>query len=435
MIVQKSVRFVRNLTRKVLESKARNFLFFGILFFEFSCVSARVSQRQIDHLFLSGKYEEAALKLEEALKKQGDSGPDILLYLLDYGLALHAASKFEESNKIFLQADKMAEIKDYTSLAAESASLVTSENIKDYKAEDFENVLINTYLAMNFALLGDLENALVEARRVNRKLHLMVTEGKRNYKQNAFARYLSAILYEAEGNWNDAYIDYKKTWELEPTLPGLGRDLWRTAWLADMRDQMERWDQEFKLSKEDHEVARMLDPKKDKGEIIILYENGHSPEKQPHPNFRTIPKFYPRFNPVSVAKVELNGKAAAETSKLHDIEATAIQNLDEKYAGIIAKKVAGIIAKEVVADQVERRTGSEFAGAVTRMVLYVIDQADLRSWRLLPRDLQVARLVVEPGTYAVRVLPMGGGPLSEKTIQVGARKKVFVNFRYTPGML
>src|SRR6185503_7847510 len=142
--------------------------------------------------------------------KQGENGRDLLLYLLDLGLSLHSAGRYEESNQAFLKADKIAEIKDYTSLSTEGATLLTSENIKDYKGEDFEKVLINTYLAMNYALMGDYENALVEARRVNHKLHLMVSEGQRKYKQNAFARYLSAVLYEAEGEWNDAYIDYKK---------------------------------------------------------------------------------------------------------------------------------------------------------------------------------------------------------------------------------
>lgn len=406
----------------------------SVSFWVMGCVSSRISDRAVDHLFMSGRYEEAAQKLEAGIKSQGEKGRDILLYLLDYGLTLHAAGKFDESNRIFLQADKMAEIKDYTSLAAEGSSLVTSENIKDYKAEDFENVLINTYLAMNFALLGDHENALVEARRVNRKLYLMVNEGARKYKQNAFARYLSAVIYEADKNWNDAYIDYKKTWELDPGFPGLGRDLWRLAYFNGMREEMERWDREFKLTRDDHEAARALDPRKGKSEIIVLFENGYSPEKEPHPNFRTIPKFYPRFNPVTNAKVELNGKVIAETAKLHDIEATAIQNLDDKYAGIIAKKVAGMVAKEVVADQVERRTGSEVAGAVTRMILYSIDQADLRSWKLLPKDLQIARIPVDPGTYTVRLQPNGGGGLPEKAVQVTAGKKIFVNFRYTPGM-
>jgi hypothetical protein len=122
-------------------------------------------------------------------------------------------------------------------------------------------VLINTYLAMNYAALGNHEDALVEARRVNQKLYMMVSEGQRKYKQNAFARYLSAAVYEADGNFNDAYVDYKETFKLAPAYPGLGRDLWRLAKLQAMSDETEKWDEEFHLSEDDHRRAMAAAPR------------------------------------------------------------------------------------------------------------------------------------------------------------------------------
>jgi hypothetical protein len=385
--------------------------------------------------------------------------------LLDIGLALSSAGKYEESIKAFRKADKMAEIKDYTSLATESATLLTSDNIKDYKGEDFENVLINAYLALNYAIIGNTEDALVEARRVNHKLYLMKTDGKRNYEYSAFARYLSGILYESEGDPNNAYIDYKEVYKIRPDLPGLGRDLWRTAWLSHMRDAMEEWDEKFGLTKADHDEAKKSAPKSGLGEIIVVYQNGISPEKRPHPNFASIPKFYPRANPVMSAEVEIarlqpesssgpmtsasdssSASGSAESSStlavdwkkvgspvvLDDIEKAAIEALDEKYAGIIARKVAGVVAKEAIGYAVEKKTNSPILGALTKLALYASDQADLRSWNLLPHDLQVLRIPVEPGTYRVRALPGGGAPTPDKTIQVLAGKKVFVTFRYMP---
>lgn len=417
------------------------------------CASARVSDTETTRLFRGGDYEGAAERLRKGLAEEGEGSRDELLYLMDLGLSLHAAGKYDESNQAFLKADKIAEIKDYTSLATEGATLLTGENIKGYKGEDFEKVLINTYLSMNYALMGDLENALVEARRVNRKLHLMVTEGERKYKQNAFARYLSAMIYEAEGDWNDAYVDYKETLKLEPGFPGLGLDLWRVAGQLGMRDEQERWDEELGLTAADHKAAKLASPRSGKGEIIVLYENGISPVKRPHPSFYQIPKFYPRYNPVPYARVEASRLvappagdagptaapatgaapiAAADTAVLHSVERTAVENLDEKYGGIIAKKIAGVLAKEVVADQIGRRT-DPLIGAVAKLIFYVSDQADCRSWNLLPKDLQVARIAVEPGTYSVRATPAGAGAaLPERTVQVGAGKKVFVNFRYMP---
>src|SRR5262245_43452885 len=110
-----------------------------------------MSDHDADRLFREGRYDDAAQHLKKGLEEQGTDGRDILLYLMDIGLSLHSAGRYQESNEYLLKADKMAEIKDYTSLSKESATLLTSDNIKDYKGEDFENVLINTYLSMNYA--------------------------------------------------------------------------------------------------------------------------------------------------------------------------------------------------------------------------------------------------------------------------------------------
>jgi hypothetical protein len=396
------------------------------------CASARMSDHQADDLFRQQQYDQAATHLEEGLQKQGDDGRDSLLYVLDVGLALHSAGKYEESNKYLLKANDLAVIKDYTSLSKEAGTLLVSDNIKDYKVEDFENVLINTYLAMNYAMMGNREDALVEARRTNQKLYMMVSEGKRKYKQNAFVRYISAILYESDGDYDDAYVDYKNTYDLVPNFPGLGRDLWRLAVLNENDDDAQKWNQTFHLTKADHDIAMVAGPKSGRGEIIVLYENGISPIKKPNPQFKEVPKFYPRYNPVYNADVVVNGNVMGTTATLENIEATAIENLDEKYGGLVAKKVAGLVAKGAVGYGVAKLTNSPLLGFLTSEVLVAADQADVRSWNLLPKDLQVLRIPVAPGTYTVRVLPKGGAPSGEKTIQVTPGQRVFVNFRYMP---
>lgn len=396
-----------------------------------------MSDTTSDRLFRETRYEEAAARLKEGLEKEGD-GNDQLLYLLDLGLAYHSAGMYQESNRYFLEADKIADIKDYTSLATEAATLLTSDNIKQYKGEDFEKVLINVYLAINFSMLGQAESALVEARRVNRKLYMMVTDGQRKYKMNAFAYFLSGVLYESSGEYNDAYIDYKKVLDLAPEFPSIGRDLWRMAWLLNMADERERWEKRFSISRQDQDETRKLAAYAGKpakmGEIIVFFENGISPIKRPHPSWYSIPKFFPRSNPVTHARLFVNGVESGQTSVLHDIESTAIENLDEKWGGLLAKKLAGVVAKEVVGKQVENVTKSEALGVLTKLALYISDQADVRSWSLLPKDLQAVRVSVPPGKHRVRLDYVGvdGREPPEREVEVVAGKKVFLNFRYVP---
>jgi len=401
------------------------------------CVSARMSDRGIEQDFSRGRYSEAITRLQKGVQSQEPDGRDLLLYLMDLGLVLHTAGRYEESTKIFLRADQLAEIKDYTSLSAESATLLTSDNLKPYKGEDFEKVLINAYLAMNFALLGRNEEALVEARRVNRKLQLMIDEGGRKYQQNAFARYLSAILYEAEQNWNDAYIDLKKVLELKPDFPGLGKDLYRAARLNRNAEDSEKWVVQFNLSPEDRAAALRVGPKAADGEVIVLFQNGISPEKVPHESTHNVPRFRPRRNPIREAQVYLDQQEVGTPRVLHDIEETAIRNLNDNMAGIIAKKViAGTVAKEAASRGIEKATDSPLLGLAAKVFFYASDQADLRSWNLLPRDLQILRFPATPGLHTVRLEPRGGrkGGLNsyEKTLQVVAGKKTFVSFRTLP---
>jgi hypothetical protein len=120
------------------------------------------------------------------------------------------------------------------------------------------------------------------------------------------------------------------------------------------------------------------------------------------------------------------------TAVLDDIESTAIENLDEKYAGLIAKKLAGVVAKEAVGYEVGKATKSPLLGALAKLALYASDQADCRSWNLLPKDLQLLRIPVDPGTYQLRVLPVGAAALPAKTVMVVKGQKVFVDFRYMP---
>ncbi|MCC7440091.1 MAG: hypothetical protein IT285_00570 [Bdellovibrionales bacterium] len=404
------------------------------------CMSSRMADSKSDRLFRDGRYAEAAERLRAGLKEEGD-GDDRLLYLMDLGLALHAAGDYAESTKVLLEADKLSEVKEYTSLSEEVGTLLTSETTKAYRGEDFEHVLISTYLAMNFALLGDFEGALVECKRVHRKLERMNSEGGRKYKQNAFARYLAGVLYEASGEIEDAQVDYRKTRELVGGFDGgfrpLGLDLWRAAWLMRDPDAQARAQREYSLREADLTAARLFLPKSGLGQVVVLYENGISPIKRPNPDFVRLPRFYPRPNPVRAAGVTVDGREVGETYALHDIEATAIQNLEDKYAAMVAKRIAGVVAKEVVAHQIEKQTNSPLAGFLARVFFHASDQADTRSWNLLPRDLQILRFTAEPGEREVRLKPRGGWRSVDesqwvKRVSVKAGKTVFVNFRYTP---
>ncbi|MBI4925455.1 MAG: hypothetical protein HY843_05975, partial [Bdellovibrio sp.] len=140
--------------------------------------------------FNKGHFLDASEEYKKGLKHPAQ---DTLLYLLDTGLSLHYAGRYEESNKFLLEADRYAEEIDHISITRETASLIATDYTLKYRGEDYEKILINTYLAINYLMLGDYENARVECKRVNEKIIKYNSDGERNYKLNPFSIYLSGI--------------------------------------------------------------------------------------------------------------------------------------------------------------------------------------------------------------------------------------------------
>lgn len=424
----------------------RLFASFLVLTTLFGCGSARLSDGGPDRAFFSGNYLEAGQKCQEGYaKKKGREGDDALLYLLDGATAYHTARAYPEAIKLFREADDIADLKDYTRLSTEAATLLVSDQIKQYKAEDFENILINVYLALNYAFLGRVDDALIEARRVNRKIYLMNTEGKRSYGENALAHYLSGALYESQREWNDAFIAYKNALKAiksagqtsSQLTHTLGRDLVRMASLLGLKDEVER----YKEVSGDLEVSPMSVAVKNSklGEIFVVFERGISPKKVPSPSLNSIPEFVSRSNPVRNATLQLGQLTESDVIRMEsqpfvewlDVESAARESLKQKWGGIIAKKIAGAAAKVGIGAAINSKTNSGLGTLVTYFLL-ATDQADTRSWNWLPQGFMVARVRLKPGRYKVAVETDAAGTLAPLQLEVKPGVISFAGFRYVP---
>lgn len=358
---------------------------------------------------------------EKVYEKADEDGVDQLVYLFDRATVRYSAGQYEQSIKDFRLAADLSEIKDYTSLATEAATLVTNDRITPYKGEEFEHVLTSVYLALNFAALGNEENAIVACRQVNRKLELLRKEGKRQYSLNAFAQYLAGLMFEKEGNWNNAYIDYKKTAEIAPAFSRVKHDIVRGALETDNNSELGKWKRTLGVTDDDvKEAKREL---KKTGAVVLLYQNGFAPEKISSPSWYELPEYRSRYNRHRAARLYLDGKEVGRTELLYDVEAAAIQNLKEKYAGLIAKRLAGVVAREVIGNQLDKQ--AEGLGTIVKIAMYAASQPDLRSWLTLPKEFQVARVQVAPGTYraSLRLEDAEGELEDEKELgEVAVRK-------------
>ncbi|MEQ1879220.1 MAG: hypothetical protein ABL958_21460, partial [Bdellovibrionia bacterium] len=373
----------------------------------------------------SGRPEGAVKILEPLALQEGD---DQLVYLLDYAVALQEAGRFDESNRAFLKAQQLADIKDYHSLSRITGSLLLSEGMVQYKGEDYEKLLIHVYLALNFLMLDKLDDALVETKQIDIKLTKYRLEAKREYEQNPFARYLSAMIWEADRKWDDAYIDYKTAYNLRPSVTLLKEDLLRTSLLSRRTDDLAGWRKAFPEVKTDNWW-------KDKsyGEIVLIFQQGRAPVKRPHPDSHRFPKLYAVPSITRYARIEVDGGPTETSQPIYSVQDIAIKTLDDAYAGLVAKRIGGVVAKHVVAEEIRKK--DELLGAIAWIGMNIADQADLRQWSTLPETFQVARVPIKSGKYRVRVQGLDGGlgpsgeQMPEREVEIRPGKKAFVIWR------
>lgn len=376
-----------------------------------------------------GQIQSAIAMLQDlAAEPSGDQ----LVYLMELGMALHIDGQFEQSNKILLKADKLADQADYTSISRTALATLSSESALQYKGESYEKLLINAYLAMNFLMMGQYDSALVEVRRVNQKVATLRANGRENYEYNPLSHYLSALIYEGDRKFDDAYIEYVKVYELEPSLPKIGEDLIRSATLAQRPDAIKKWKEKFPNVEKDPAWSD-----RQKGEIVFIYQQGWGPKKVESRGDHRFPELRPEYSQTGQAVVQIDGpgknKDKATTQEIYNLERSAMQTLSADYAWMVARKVGAFVAKEVVADQIRQK--DELLGLVAKIAMHVTDRADLRQWSTLPRTFQIARFKVNAGEYKVSAQGMADSStptadvFNEQTVKVRPGRISFLTWR------
>lgn len=365
---------------------------------------------------------------EANLKPLADNkSDDQLVYLLDYGVALQLSGKLQESNQTFLKADRLAEMVDYQSLSRLAGSLALNEEMVQYKGDTFEKVFINAYLAMNFLELGQLDEALVEARRINEKYLKYRADEKKAFELNSFSKYLSALIWEANRNYDDAYIAYNDAYKIDPTIATIQEDLIRSAKLARRMEAYQSWKKKFPTVQESSEWYD-----KKLGELVVIYQQGWGPRKVPSPGEYRLPSLMPVYSETQRARLNIDGNSYLSTS-VYDVEKAAIETLRDDQGILVAKRVGGLATKAILSDQVRQK--NELLGNLAWIALNVADRADLRQWSTLPQSIQIIRVPLVPGKYKFDIQGVSGGGaftgenLESREIEIKSGQKKFVVWR------
>jgi len=395
---------------------------------------------------LAQQQPRAALAEYQKLKP---NAADRVLYLMNTGMLERMAGDYDASTRTLEAAKGQIEQLRALSLREQALSVTVNDATKAFTGEDYERVMVNNFLALNYLERGQLDAARVEALQVDVLLRekQQRTSKSNPYQEDAFARYLTGIIYEDEGEWSDAMISYRQAYEaynrqlkaFGVALPeSLKHDLIRLADRMGIADEAKRYREEFKIDQTLSE-AELLE----RGEVIFVVNAGLAPLKREKAvtalNPATgrivrvaVPEYHARAHPFAFAKLSADS-ASATTSRVENVEAIAIKTLDSEMAGITARAIARAIAKDTLAGAASAAgsnnnssgaAGAALLGLAVNLAGVFTERADTRSWFTLPGEIHLARLALPPGEYKLKIELHGKDErvLDSNEIKIALRK-------------
>jgi uncharacterized protein len=402
----------------------------------------------------TGRLEDANKIMSNSAKKVKKK--DILLYYMNRGSIYWMLGEFDSSNTFFQKADYY--IEDFKqNYGAKALSFVTNPKIEPYGGEGFEQILVHYYTTLNYAQKGDLDAALVECKRMMLKLQKITDyyNGKNKYKRDAFAHNLLGMIYDAQGDYNNAFIAYRNALEIYEedyiklldmgTPEQLKKDLIRTAHLVGFYEDQRQYEEHFKQKYQSDDSNN--------GSLLFFWNNGLGPIKDqntitfaiiPSGNYVTfvntelgisIPfyvgdqeqknslsdlKFIRVAFPKYITRVPVYNNAIGSFDSLgivssfslaENIDAIAYRSLEDRMLKELGEALLRLAIKQIASAQVSKQ--NDALGAALSLANAITEQADTRNWQLLPYSINYTRISVPAGKHHFNLKVSGTAGTSE----------------------
>ncbi|MDR2741449.1 MAG: hypothetical protein LBB98_04755 [Treponema sp.] len=389
------------------------------VFFMVSCASNPYTK--IDNA-VARKDFAAGIQILESDKKDIYKS-DLILYYLDKGMLTHYARDFEESSRNLQEGERAIEEAFTKSLLQGIGSYLVNDTVRTYDGEDYEDIYINAFNALNYYHRQDMEGALVEIRRMNIKLQALAAKygtlttnlrqkaleeavldpsggslDSAEFSNSALARYLGVLFYRGQGKADDARIDLE---ELRLAFANAPRVYTHPV---------------------PSSIEEELTVPPGMARLNVIGFSGLSPVKEqsvlrvPLLNYNYIkialPVMVHRGSEVGRIEVIFDNGEKFTLELLEDMEAVARETFKEHLKVIYLKSIIRAAAKGITAvvfDEIGRNeeglTGTVFGllGLGTQIFTEISEAADLRMSRYFPARAYVGGITLRPGRYSFSV--------------------------------
>jgi hypothetical protein len=427
-----------------LKLSAVSIIFYSLIItFCTSCGNYYQSIYTFNSNFEQGNFKAAADALDK--DKKAETRKTRLIYYMNRGVVESMQGNYEASNAFFEKAYQLGEDLQINYFN-EAASFLLNPNIVDYKGEDFELLLINYYKALNYLKMGEKEKALVECKRMDIKLSKLSSKytSDNKFQRDAFIHTLMGIIYDANGETNNAFVAYRNALEIYqtdyqkffqmPVPQQLKEDLLRVAYENNFLEDLHRYEKEFNM-KYTHDKAK-------KGDLVFLWHNGLGPVKaETSINFTILrgqagvvnfsnedlnlnfsfpvddstyyksglsqlelirivfPKYVERPTLYNQAEISWEGKTAT-LDMVENVNAVAFKTLNQRMLLEVGKSLLRVAMKK--ASEYTLRKENQEAGALLGIVNAFTEQADTRNWQSVPHSIYYTRMKLPEGKQEVK---------------------------------
>jgi hypothetical protein len=431
----------------------------------------------IKNALLEQNYEEALEKAEGIDKSSSN-----LLYLYEKGLILHYQDQYAASNEAFEAAEILLEELYTKSVTREVLSLAVKDDFSAYRGDPYEAVFVNYYKILNYLHLDDIEGALVECRRVNNKLQMIIDAGEESFENDPFLQYLTAMVYEAAGDRNDASVSYRVAVDGYERLAQDADVRAPRTLLCDAAENARRLgDFEAAGRYEEGAGGECAGPQPGEGVVNVFLEGGYVTHKYEEsiafPIYEdddeddeekfaeTLAKRrHAARRDVKVSQIikiampaladdpmpfrdaviharRVGSEAAADESrearearavKAEDLAVYAHRAFAAKEGKILLRTIVRALSKAAL----QSKAGDKNAGfgVLVNVLNIATETADTRSWSTLPKRVDMARLRLPEGTWDLEVTLLDAAgkrfdSFAIRGVEIRSGESEFINYR------
>ena len=401
------------------------------------CQTYKQQANTMTGAWVAGNTALAAREFGTEADKQ-DKSKDSIIWHLEAGAAYRAAGNYQESNRHLDAA--AARIDEYeqqakVKLGREALAAMSNQQNLPYEGRSYDKVMLHTYKALNYLVLGEVDKARPEIIRAYQCQQDAVEENKRriekaqeteqqsrdraNIERTRTDPNLSQSLAGATKNLEGFkfYADYVNPFtvyldELYFLYAGSGASDLERARKSLNRVQEVAGDNKF-VQADLQTVERAFNGQALTPCTYVIFETGQAASRD---QVRIdIPIIVSKLSYVGAAFPRLvfhrnhapeltvkAGEVQEKTSLIANMDAIVALDFKNEWPVILSKTLISTVAKAAAAyavnDAAERQSAlvGLFAKVATAATQTAMNISDTRGWTTLPKEFQVARITTPP---------------------------------------